>query len=140
MQSKNSITVETNIKVRLEKLWKFWTNPEDITQWNNASDDWHTATAENDLKVGGKFLYRMEAKDGSMGFDFDGTYDKIIPNELIEYTMSDGRKVKVFFSATNEETKVTETFETEDTHPVEMQRAGWQSILDNFRKYTESKQ
>jgi len=139
MQLKSPITVETNIKVPVQKLWKFWTNPEDITQWNNASDDWHTPTAENDLNVGGRFLYRMEAKDGSMGFDFNGSYDKIIPNELIEYTMSDGRKVKVLFSATNEGTKVTETFETENTHPVEMQRAGWQSVLDNFKKYTESK-
>lgn len=140
MPSKSSISVETNIKVPVEKLWKLWTNPEDITQWNHASDDWHTTTAENHLNVGGKFLYRMEAKDGSMGFDFDGTYDKIVPNKLIEYTMSDGRKVKVFFSATNEETKVIETFETENNHSAEIQRAGWQSILDNFKKYTESKQ
>lgn len=139
MPSKSSISVETNIKVPVEKLWEQWTNPEDITQWNHASDDWHTPIAENHLNVGGKFLYRMEAKDGSMGFDFGGTYDKIVPNELIEYTMSDGRKVKVLFSAANDETKVIETFETENTHSVEMQRAGWQSILDNFKKYTESK-
>lgn len=140
MPSKSSISVETNIKVPVEKLWKLWTNPEHITQWNHASDDWHTTTTENHLNVGGKFLYRMEAKDGSMGFDFDGTYDKIVPNKLIEYTMSDGRKVKVFFSAMNEETKVIETFETKNTHSAEIQRAGWQSILDNFKKYTESKQ
>ncbi len=139
MEAKNKITVETTVKAPIENVWKTWTMPSDITKWNNASDDWHTPSVENDLRVGGKFLSRMEAKDGSFGFDFWGIYDKVKPNELIEYTMGDERKVKVVFSAKGDETKVTETFETENENPVEMQRKGWQSILDNFKKYTESK-
>lgn len=139
MEAKNKITVETTVKAPIEKVWKTWTMPSDITKWNNASDDWHTPSVENDLRVGGKFLSRMEAKDGSFGFDFWGIYDEVKPNELIEYTMGDERKVKVVFSAKGDETKVTETFETENENPVEMQRKGWQSILDNFKKYTESK-
>ena len=139
MEIKNTITIETTVKAPVEKVWKTWTSPEDIIKWNNASDDWHTTKSENDLRAGGKFLARMEAKDGSAGFDFGGIYDEVKTNELIEYTIGDGRKVKVIFSANGDQTKVTETFETENMHSSEMQRTGWQAILDNFKKYTESK-
>ena len=138
MEAKNNITIETIVKAPVEKVWESWTNPKHIMQWNNASEDWHTTKAENDLRAGGKFLSRMEAKDGSFGFDFGGTYDEVKPNQLIEYTTGDGRKVKITFSENGNETKVVETFETENTNPIEMQRSGWQSILDNFKKYTES--
>ena len=135
---KTQITVETTVKAPVEKAWKIWTAPEYITQWNSASDDWITPRAESDLRAGGKFVYRMEAKDGSFGFDFGGVYDEIKTNELLTYTLGDGRKVKVTFTGNETETKVTETFEAESTHPVEMQRDGWQAILDNFKKYAES--
>jgi uncharacterized protein YndB with AHSA1/START domain len=138
MKQKNNITIETIVKAPVEKLWESWTNPNHIMQWNNASEDWHITKAENDLRVGGNFMSRMEAKDGSFGFDFGGTYDEVKPNQLIEYTIGDGRKVKITFSENGNETKVVETFETENTNPIEMQRSGWQSILDNFKKYTES--
>ena len=140
MEAKKTITIETTVKAPVEKVWKAWSTPEDIKQWNNASDDWHTPSAENDLRTGGKFSSRMEARDGSMGFDFAGIYDNVIPNQLIEYTIGDGRKVKITFSENGGETKVTETFEAENENPVEMQQTGWQAILDNFKNYTESKQ
>src|SRR5512137_401758 len=108
--NKTTITIENVVKAPVEKVWKLWTAPEHIKKWNNASDDWHTPRAENDLRVGGKFLSRMEAKDGSMGFDFVGTYDAIKINELIEYTIEDGRKVKINFTSNGNETKVVETF------------------------------
>ena len=136
--SKNAITVEATVKSPIEKVWKFWTAPEHITKWNNASDDWHTPRAENDLRAGGKFLSRMEAKDGSFGFDFGGMYDEVITNKLIAYTMGDGRKAKITFESNGTETKVTETFEAESENPIEMQRGGWQAILNNFKKYTEA--
>ncbi len=116
METQNTITIETTVKAPVEKVWKTWTSPEDIIKWNNASDDWHTTKSENDLRAGGKFLARMEAKDGSAGFDFGGIYDEVKTNELIEYTIGDGRKVKVIFSANGDQTKVTETFETENMH------------------------
>lgn len=139
-KNKTAITVEALIKAPIEKVWQLWTLPEHITKWNNASDDWHTPFAENDLRVGGKFLSRMKAKDGSFGFDFYGVYDDVRVNEYIEYTIGDGRKVKIVFSSHGNETKVVETFETENTHPLEVQRGGWQAILNNFKKYTESNQ
>jgi len=132
------ITVETTVKAPVEKVWKIWTLPEHITKWNAASDDWHTPSAENDLRVGGQFKARMEAKDGSFGFDFGGTYDQVKTHELIEYTLGDGRKVIVHFTANGNETKVTETFDAENTHSIEMQQGGWQAILDNFKKYAET--
>jgi len=101
-------------------------------------DTWHTPFAENDMKVGGKFVARMEARDGSVGFDFSGIYDAIVPNKYIEYTMGDNRKVKITFTSNDSETKITESFEAESTNPIEMQRSGWQAILDNFKKYTEA--
>jgi len=139
METQNkTVTIENTINAPVEKVWEYWTKPEHIIKWNNASDDWHTPRAENDLRVGGSFVARMEAKDGSMGFDFGGTYDDVKSNEYIEYTIGDGRKVKVNFTPGGGTTKVVESFEAENTHPVEMQRAGWQSILDNFKKYTEN--
>ena len=137
-QSKTIITVETTINSPIEKVWQYWTEPAHITNWNSASDDWHTPWAKNDLRTGGNFSSRMEAKDGSMGFEFGGVYDEVREHEYIEYTMGDGRKVKVHFTPEGNGTKVTESFDAEETNPVEMQQAGWQSILDNFKKYTES--
>jgi uncharacterized protein YndB with AHSA1/START domain len=132
------ITVEALVNAPLEKVWNFWTNPTHIVKWNNASDDWHTPRAENDLRAGGKFLSRMEAKDGSVGFDFVGVYNKVLPNSLIEYTMEDGRAVKIEFADVNGNTKVTETFDAEIQNSAELQRSGWQAILNNFKKYTEN--
>jgi uncharacterized protein YndB with AHSA1/START domain len=133
-----TITVENTVKAPVEKVWQFWTSPKHITKWNNASDDWHTPFAENDLRTGGKFLSRMEARDGSFGFDFGGVYDEVKTNELIAYTIGDGRKVKITFLPAGKETKVIETFEAENMNSIEMQRGGWQAILDNFKKYVES--
>ena len=135
---KITITVKAIINAPIEIIWKYWTTPEDIVKWNNASDDWHTPKAENDLQTGGKFTYRMEARDGSFGFDFGGSYTDIKTNKLIEYTIADGRKVRITFYDSGNKTEITETFEAESTNSVELQRRGWQSILDNFKKYTES--
>jgi uncharacterized protein YndB with AHSA1/START domain len=134
---KTTITVEATVNAPVEKVWKYWSAPEHITKWNQASDDWHSPRAQNDLRTGGTFNVRMEAKDGSMGFDFGGTYDEVRKHEYIEYTMGDNRKVKVFFASKGNTTHIIETFEAESTHSIEMQRGGWQSILDNFKNYTE---
>ena len=139
MIAKEKITVTTRVKAPLERVWEYWTAPEHIVNWNAASDDWHTPKAANDLRTNGRFSSRMEAKDGSMGFDFGGTYDEIKINELISYTMDDARKVTVTFSTNGKETQIIETFEAEDQNPVGMQREGWQAILDNFKTYAESK-
>ncbi|MBC8059823.1 MAG: SRPBCC family protein [Clostridiaceae bacterium] len=135
--SNSKITVETTVKIPIEKAWEYWTEPEHITKWNNASDDWHTPFSENDLKVGGKFLSRMEAKDGSFGFDFSGIYDNVKLNEVISYTLGDGRKVLVNFKVNEGETNIIEIFEAETTNSNEIQQSGWQAILDNFKKYAE---
>jgi uncharacterized protein YndB with AHSA1/START domain len=132
------ITVENTVNAAVNKAWQYFTLPQHITQWNNASEDWHTPLAENDLRVGGKFLYRMEAKDGSMGFDFWGVYDEVKTNELIAYTMGDSRKAKITFSSFGNQTKIVTIFDAETENPVELQKSGWQAILDNFKKYTES--
>lgn len=132
------ITIENTVQAPVEKVWKLWTAPEHITQWNHASDDWHSPSATNDLRVGGTFSARMEAKDGSFGFDFGGVYDEVKTNELIAFTLGDGRKIRVIFTGKGTATKVVETFEAENTHSIEMQRSGWQAILDNFKKYTEA--
>lgn len=133
-----TITVETIVHSPVESVWKFWTEPKHIMQWNNASDDWHTPYAENDLKVGGKFVSRMEAKDGSFGFDFGGVYDEVSMYETISYTMGDGRKVKISFIRQGNDTQIIESFDAEETNSMEMQQAGWQSILDNFKRYAEN--
>lgn len=139
MQTNNPtrVTVQAVIQAPIEKVWKYWNEPEHITKWNHASDDWHSPWSRNDLREGGQFVTRMEAKDGSMGFDFGGTYDVVKLHEQISYTMGDDRKVDIFFTAQGNETRVVETFDAETTHPVEYQQAGWQAIMDNFKKYTE---
>ena len=134
----SAITVETTVKAPVEKVWKYWTEPRHITRWCNASDDWHAPNAENDVRVDGIFKTTMAAKDGSASFDFEGVYTNVQQHKLIEYTMGDGRKVKITFSNHGDETKVIETFEPEAINSHELQRGGWQSILDNFKKYTES--
>ena len=131
------ITVKTIVKVPVEKAWQCFTEPEHIMKWNHASDDWQTTSSENDLRVGGKFVSRMEAKDGSMGFDFYGTYEEVKLNEVISYTLGDGRKVTIHFNGKDNETVVTEIFEAEKENPMELQQNGWQAILDNFKKYVE---
>jgi uncharacterized protein YndB with AHSA1/START domain len=133
-----SITIETYINAPIEKVWSDFTEPEAIVIWNTADADWHTTAATNDLKVGGKFSSRMEAKDGSSGFDFEGVYDEVIPNQKISYSMSDGRKVSVMFMADTNGVRMVETFDPESENTLEMQKAGWQAILDNFKKYVEN--
>lgn len=130
-----TITVETLIAAPIDKVWSAYTTPEDIKAWNAASDDWHTTAAAVDLRVGGAFSSRMEAKDGSFGFDFAGTYTKVVRHELIEYSLGDARTVSVVFQQTPAGVKVTVTFTAEPTHSVEQQRAGWQAILDNFARH-----
>ena len=135
---KQKITIESTVNAPVEKVWKNWITPSDITQWNNASDDWHSPRAENDVRVGGQFNVRMEAKDGSFGFDFGGTYEEVDTNKKIAYVMGDGRKVNVTFDGNGQQTKVTETFEAESVNSIEMQRDGWQSILNNLKRYVEN--
>jgi uncharacterized protein YndB with AHSA1/START domain len=136
-KEKTAITVKTTVNAPVEKVWECWSAPEHITKWCQASNDWHAPNAENDLQTGGKFKTTMAAKDGSMSFDFEGVYSDVQPHKLIAYSMSDGRKVSITFDADGDKTHVTETFDPEDTNPIEMQRGGWQAILDNFKKYTE---
>jgi uncharacterized protein YndB with AHSA1/START domain len=136
-EGKKIISVQTKINAPVEKVWKNWTTPEDIVKWNNASEDWHTTRATNDLRVGGKFLSRMEAKDGSVGFDFDGVYSIVKNCKQIEYAIGDGRKVKIDFTANGKDTKIVETFEAESINSIDVQRTGWQAILANFKKYVE---
>lgn len=138
MEKKAPITVEAIVKAPVEKVWNSWTKPEHITKWCAASDDWHAPYAENDARTGGKFKTTMAAKDGSIGFDFEGVYSNVVANKEIDYAMADGRKVSIRFSAQGNDTKVVETFDPEDQNPIEMQRGGWQAILDNFKKYTEA--
>jgi uncharacterized protein YndB with AHSA1/START domain len=132
------ITVESTIQAPVEKVWKYWTQPEHIINWSFASDDWHTPAAENDLRPGGKFSSTMAAKDGSMSFDFAGVYTKIEEHKVIEYTMGDGRTASILFSSDGDTTTIVETFEAETENSVEMQQFGWQAILNNFKKYTET--
>ncbi len=131
------VIVEAIINASMSKVWQYWTEPMHIEKWNNASDDWHTPHAENDLRVGGKFLSRMEAKDGSFGFDFEGVYSEVIPFNKIKYGLADGREVETIFAENGETTKVITTFDAENENPIEMQKGGWQAILNNFKKYVE---
>jgi uncharacterized protein YndB with AHSA1/START domain len=135
---KTSVTVDAVVNAPIATVWAAWNEPKHITNWAFASNDWHAPFAENDLRKDGVFKTTMAAKDGSFSFDFGGVYTNIETNKLIEYTIADGRKVKISFASVGNETKITETFETETTHSVEMQRGGWQAILDNFKKYTET--
>ena len=133
-----TITVSATINAGVEKVWEFWTNPEHITQWAFASDDWHAPYADNDARAGGKFKTTMAAKDGSFSFDFEGVYSNVKEYALIEYAMADGRTVKIEFSGDDNTTEVVEEFVPESQNPIEMQRGGWQAILDNFKKYVEA--
>lgn len=134
----NKIKIESMISADVSKVWRYWTEPAHITQWNFASDDWHCPKAENDLSVGGKYSTRMEAKDGRFGFDFEAVYDEVIDQKKITYTMSDGRQATTDFEPVDGKTKVTTIFDPENENPIDMQREGWQTILNNFKKYTES--
>jgi uncharacterized protein YndB with AHSA1/START domain len=133
------ITIETEVGADLSRVWAAWSNPEDIKEWNAASDDWHTTRSTVDLREGGKFLSRMEAKDGSAGFDFEGTYTRIVPQEIIEYRMSDGREVAVEFVERGDGVLVRTVFDAETEMPLEVQRTGWQAILDSFGRYVEER-
>lgn len=133
------IAIGTTIRASMKAVWDAWSTPADIQRWNAASDDWHTTRSTVDLRVGGTFLSRMEAKDGSEGFDFEGTYTRVVPHSVIEYRMSDGREVRNEFVERGGGVAVTVTFDAETGNPPEMQRAGWQAILDNFRRHVEAK-
>ena len=132
------ITVEVSINKGLEKVWELWNSPEHIVNWNHASDDWHTVRAENELRVGGRFFYRMEAKDGSMGFDCEAKYTEVVDYIKLEYIGMGDRTVTIHFEAVDEKTSIKEQFDAENENPIELQRAGWQAILNNFKKYAES--
>jgi uncharacterized protein YndB with AHSA1/START domain len=139
-KARTSITVSTVVKAPIGKVWSSWTEPKHIMKWCHASDDWHAPYADNDIRKGGRFMTTMAARDGSVSFDFEGVYSNVQPNKLIEYSIADGRKVLITFYSNVDKTTVTETFDAESENPIEMQRGGWQAILDNFRKYTESLQ
>lgn len=132
-----TITIQATVQAPVEKVWEVWTNTDEIVKWSSPSPDWYTPRAEHELKPGGRFTYRMEARDGSMGFDFGGVFDVIKPNEYIEYTIGDGRKVSIHFENRGGATHIRETFEAESINSIEQQRSGWQAILDNFKAYTE---
>ena len=132
------ITVKTAVNTSIDEVWKLWTTPEHIKQWNNASEDWHTPHAENDLRVGGKFKYTMASKDETISFDFEGEYTKVENHSLIEYKLGDDRKVDVYFINIDNQVQIIESFDPENVHSEELQRQGWQAILDNFKKYAES--
>lgn len=135
----NVVTISTLVDAPIDTVWKLWTDPEHIKQWNHASDDWQTTEAENDVRVGGKFRSRMEAKDQSMGFDFEGVYEEVEVNELIQYRLEDERRVRISFASEGDQTKVVEVFDAESMNPIELQRQGWQAILDNFTRYVNGK-
>jgi uncharacterized protein YndB with AHSA1/START domain len=138
MSTAEKITVETTIHAPIEKVWEYFNNPEHIIKWNSASEDWHTPKAENDLRAGGSFSYRMEAKDGSFGFDFGGIYDTVDTHKYIAYTLGHNRKVSITFEKKGDNIHVSETFEAEHQNPIEMQKGGWQMIINNFKKHVES--
>lgn len=135
---KKTITINVRVQVPIDKVWEYWTKPEHIINWNFASDEWHTPSATNDLRPEGRFSYRMEAKDGSMGFDLEGTYTEIENEKKISSILDDKREVNVEFKSEENNTLINESFEAENTHSIEMQRDGWQEILNNFKKYAES--
>lgn len=136
--SPERIIVINTINADTKKVWEFWNQPEHITKWNFASEDWHCPKATNDLRSGGKLCYRMVAKDGSFGFDFEGVYNEVIPQEKIRYVLDDGRTVTTTFEALNKKTKVYTSFDADTENSLEKQRTGWQAILDNFKRYVES--
>ena len=136
-EERMKITVEARVRASADRVWAAWTTPADITQWNAASDDWHTPHSTNDLRVGGTFCHRMEARDGSAGFDFVGTFQVVDLPHRLEFMLEDNRTVAVTFEQDGPHIRVVETFDAEDVHSAELQRAGWQSILDRFASYVE---
>ena len=134
----NSITVETLVLADIDTAWVFWTEPKHIINWNFASADWECPLAEHDLKVGGTLKYHMAAKDGSVAFDFEGTFSKVEQPQLLEYTIKDGRRVSIQFIPERTATKIIETFQIEESYPIEMQKDGWQAILNSFKRYVEN--
>ncbi|MCH5600447.1 SRPBCC domain-containing protein [Niabella ginsengisoli] len=139
METKSTVLkVTTIVNAPINKVWKLWTTPSDIQNWNSPSPDWHTPTATHDLKNGGSFSYRMEAKDGSFGFDYAGTFDEVTEAKYLEYTLGDGRKVKIHFIEVDGGTQIDEHFEAENQNTLELQQQGWQAILDNFKNYAEA--
>ena len=132
------IKIEANIQSPINKVWTYWTEPQHITQWNFAVPEWHCPSATNDLKVGGKYSARMEAKDGSFGFDFEAIYNEVIEHKSIIYTLDDGRKVHTTFQNHGNGTSVTTIFDAENQNSEEMQKSGWQAILNNFKSYVET--
>jgi uncharacterized protein YndB with AHSA1/START domain len=139
MEKAEKITVEATVNAPVEKVWKLWNTPEDIMQWNTPDPSWHSPASENDLRVGGSFKNRMEAKDGSFGFDFEGVYDNVVENKEIAYTMGDGRQATTIFAEEEGKTKIATTFDPETENDPKFQKQGWQSILGNFVRYAESK-
>lgn len=136
--TKTTISIEAIINAPVEKVWQNWTSTSAITKWNSASPEWYTPQANHDLQPGGRFTYRMEARDGSFGFDFGGVFDVVKPNEYLETTLDDGRKVKTTLTSKGNETHLSQIFEAEETHTIEQQRQGWQNILDSFKDYVET--
>lgn len=135
---KNKITIEATIEASLDKVWEYWTLPQHIVNWNFASNDWHCPKVENDVRTGGRFMAIMASKDGKMSFNFEGVYDKVVEKETIAYSLEDGRTVNIRFQIVGDKIKVIEIFDPENTNSEEMQRAGWQAILNNFKKYVET--
>jgi uncharacterized protein YndB with AHSA1/START domain len=138
MAQTTKITIEATANAPVATVWKRWNTPADIIKWNTPDPSWHSTSSENDLQAGGKFKTRMEAKDGSFGFDFAGTYDKVVPHQEIAYTLGDGRQATILFTEQNGKTHIATTFDPETQNDPEFQKQGWQSILDNFVKYVES--
>lgn len=139
MTTATKITVKATVNAPISEVWEAWNDPTDIMQWNAADPSWYCPASENNLNVGGKFKHRMEAKDGSFGFDFEGQYEKVEPLQEISYAMSDGRKVNTWFAAENGTTTITSTFDAETENELEMQKQGWQAILENFARYISAK-
>jgi len=137
MASEGKIEIESKINAELDRVWEYWTKPEHITKWNKASEDWLCPNAENDLKEGGKFKYRMESQDGKVGFDFAGTYKEVREKEKLTYELEDGRNAEVTFSEEDGNVMIKEILDTEDDNPVDQQEQGWKSILQSFKGYTE---
>lgn len=131
------LTISAHAKAPIDAVWRAWTTPADIMQWNAASDDWHTPYAVADIREGGTFLSRMEARDGSFGFDFEGTYTRVVPPQAIDYVMSDGRRAETTFTAEHGGVTIRTTFDAEAENSAEMQQQGWQAILDRFVRHVE---
>ena len=134
----SKVIIQANVSANIKKAWEYYTQPAHITKWNFATDDWMCPDASNDMRIGGKYIARMEAKDGSFGFDFEAVYNEISDGEKFTYIMPDNREVNVIFNQNGDATEVTVKFDAETENPIELQREGWQSILNNFKKYTET--